>query len=159
MGWIVANPLTTVAVILSYALVGLVYSLLKWRFSFLAKKSERYRELVSEFRTKVAESQPDTPADAPVDSLELFYPGSNNRRNLKEFLQLRNWDWSSVRASRNKTRIVVWVAYWPWSLVWTLIDDPFRWLAEKVYHTFRGWYVSLTKNAFKGMEGVSSELD
>ncbi len=126
LGWIAANPLGFVVLILGYAAIGVVYSLAKWRLSFLRKERERYDVLVAKFKGELPPHQ--------------------------EWLIGQGWNWESVRVRYNKARITAWIAYWPWSLLWTLIDDPFRKLAEWMYATFRSWYEALFANAFKGVD-------
>jgi hypothetical protein len=48
-----------------------------------------------------------------------------------------------VSVSRNKGKIVAWIAYWPWSLLWSLTGDFFNFIYENVSNV----YEKITKNA------------
>jgi len=58
--------------------------------------------------------------------------------------------------SRNKGRIVAWMTYWPWSGLWTLINDPVR-------RTFRFLYrrisTTLQRMSDKMFADIESELE
>jgi len=31
---------------------------------------------------------------------------------------------------KNRSRLIVWAAYWPWSMFWTLLRDPIKWIVD-----------------------------
>lgn len=137
LGWIAANPLGFVVLVLGYAAIGVVYSLAKWRLSFLRQARERLDDFIARYKADVARKGSQSQAVST---------------DQERFVERMGWNWNSVRVRYNKARISAWIAYWPWSLLWTLIDDPFRKLGEWMYATFRSWYEALFANAFKGVE-------
>lgn len=145
LGWITANPVSFVVLIAGYAAVGVVYSMLKWRFSFLRRERERYDELESKFK-EVADS------DDRVKVGTYRNEEDNDTIDKAAWLSRAGWCWETVKVRYNKARITAWIGYWPWSLLWTLIDDPIRKMAEWLYATFKGWYEALQANAFKGVD-------
>jgi hypothetical protein len=53
---------------------------------------------------------------------------------------------------KNKSRILVWMSYWPLSGLWTLINDPMRKLFQFIQMKFAGTYQKMATNMFKGFE-------
>jgi len=43
------------------------------------------------------------------------------------------------KVGKHKMRIYVWIAYWPWSFVWTMINDPVRKIFNRIYASIAGW--------------------
>lgn len=52
----------------------------------------------------------------------------------------------------NKGRIVSWMTYWPWSMVWTLLNDPIRKLMQHIFYAMRGMLKKIAAKTF-GVEG------
>lgn len=52
----------------------------------------------------------------------------------------------------NKNRIFAWISAWPWSLVWTLIDDPIRTLLNHIYDAIKGMLRKISHYWFKDIK-------
>jgi hypothetical protein len=53
---------------------------------------------------------------------------------------LRHSDNSRSRkplARQNKKRIITWMVYWPFSMVWTVLDEPWRLIYEAMARLFQ----------------------
>jgi hypothetical protein len=48
----------------------------------------------------------------------------------------------------HKMEIYVWIAYWPWSFVWTIVNDPVRKIFNKIYNAIHGWLQSISNHYF-----------
>ena len=48
----------------------------------------------------------------------------------------------------NKSRVISWMVYCPWSIVWTLLNDPIRKLMKYIFKRIKGWLVSIAMSAF-----------
>lgn len=57
---------------------------------------------------------------------------------------------------KNKGRIMMWMMYWPWSFIWTIINDPIKRMFKACFE-----YVSslLAKISAKGFEGADLPED
>lgn len=55
-------------------------------------------------------------------------------------------------ARRCKGQITAWMTYWPWSALWTLINDPVRRTFCWVYEQLSGTLQAISDRAFQGME-------
>jgi hypothetical protein len=59
-------------------------------------------------------------------------------------------EWRTVVAAKktdtleHKGRFLAWIAYWPWSLVWTAINNPVKRLAQRIYYELQSTYQRIT---------------
>jgi hypothetical protein len=44
------------------------------------------------------------------------------------------------------------MAYWPWSLLWTVLNDPVRKSCRVIYHYIHDYLQEISNNAFRGVE-------
>ncbi len=56
-----------------------------------------------------------------------------------------------VQISENKSRYMMWMVYWPFSMIWTLIDDPVRRIFTWIYNSVAG---SLQRSSNKVFEDL-----
>lgn len=49
----------------------------------------------------------------------------------------------------HKSRIIGWIALWPASMLWTLINDPVRRVAEDIYAGLGGTYQHISNRVFR----------
>ena len=56
------------------------------------------------------------------------------------------------RAAKHKSEIVSWIAYWPISVLWTLLHDFFRKVFNRIYDLFAGVFQRISDSQFKGFE-------
>ncbi len=54
-------------------------------------------------------------------------------------------------AKRHRSRIMQWIAFWPISIVWTLIDDPVRRAATFLFNRVRHMFQAMSDSMFKGI--------
>lgn len=54
-------------------------------------------------------------------------------------------------ASSHKNRIIQWIAFWPVSCIWTLINDPIRKFATYIYNKQKKVFGIIGDNIFKGV--------
>lgn len=54
----------------------------------------------------------------------------------------------TVDVSRNKSRILSWIIYWPWSMIWNITGDFFNML----YESISGVYQKVVDNAMGGFK-------
>lgn len=53
------------------------------------------------------------------------------------------------KVSKNKTRITTWITWWPFSLTWTLLNDPVVHLVDWIYRNVGSVMQSMSDSAFK----------
>lgn len=139
-----SNPAATIGFVVSYVVLGIGWSFLKWR-SYVKNIFDKFKNLKRDFIDEHKE-------------LTIENQGDFNRvlnSNLKDkngySLSLSNYDTletavDKVTPSSNKKKSVItsWIAYWPASLIATLLNDPFRKFFEAVYEKVSGVYDKIT---------------
>jgi len=141
-----------------YFVVGSIWSVIKW-FSYVNNKAKDFVELKLAYirmwnkngskraKTNREEFNPievDAKTAIPKNLMEDFlsYLRSNYYMNYSD-------DSIIPLATSNKDRLVSWIIWWPTSALWTLINDPIRKIAEKLFGTLQGIYSKISQQAFK----------
>ncbi len=129
------NPSLALLALLAYLVVGAVWSIAKWYFYL-----HRRREVYNDKRFRILR-------DYRVDKV------SDLQQRDKESVvrQLRDYA-AQPKARENKQRIIVWMAYWPWSLVWTFFSDFVRRLCHHIYEWLHRLYQAISDHVWKGVE-------
>jgi hypothetical protein len=114
-----------------FLVVGVVWSFAKW-FFFLVNFRDKFREL----RTAWFVNNKLDPTQPLPDDLKLKSEG------VDPFgWSYRAWhNMQKPRASDNKSRIIGWMAFWPFSMVGTLLNDPIRKLFTWLFNQLKGLY-------------------
>lgn len=113
--------------IVSYLACGVFWSFIKWYFFLLnvrdvvtanpPKMTERRRIYGTGRHQEEYEEVPIETTTIRVRGKAVLYP-----IQIKEF----------------KARIIGWMTYWPWSFVWTMLNDPIRRFFSRVYTACAG---------------------
>ena len=48
----------------------------------------------------------------------------------------------------NKSRIISWMTYWPWSMLWTILNDPIRKIMKQIFYQIKGLLVAMAMSTF-----------
>lgn len=155
LNMITSDPLYMVKWAAIYFVAGSVWSIVKW-FSYVRNKADHFGELKLTYITKInsigkerdgdeweeiiCEKSTKIPKIAADDFIE--YLRRNGYMNYSDENVLPS-------ASSIKDRLVSWIIWWPTSALWTLINDPIRKLAEKLYNGMQGIYSRISQYAFK----------
>lgn len=118
--YIMAHPGETVLWVAGYFVVGAAWSLVKWYFWLL------------KIRRRLDERDPGVSFE-----VTLYHAGVVR----KQF---------PPNPGDYKSRIVGWIALWPASMVWTVINDPVRRAAEEIYARLGGTYQKISNRVFEG---------
>lgn len=114
-GWIREHPWQALLYAAGYFLIGAAWSVAKWYFA----ESSRAREARASYKTLMAK----TPSEAVT---------------WEEYIN--RWNWKGGSAIRYSEDIKWWIALWPFSATWTLLDDPVRRLVHRIYYELQGVY-------------------
>lgn len=52
-------------------------------------------------------------------------------------------------ARDNKWRIMSWMMYWPFSALWTALDQPLKYAFNYVFSKIEGWFDEISKSMYK----------
>ena len=121
--WVVAHPLLLIGYILGYLVVGCLYGGGKW-WLLLRDTADRYKAA----RTEWLEREIELPERKPEykEALRTGVLTGNVKTNWIVYFERTNDRTKQPMVNRNKGRIISWMTYWPWSGLWTLINDPIR---------------------------------
>lgn len=162
------QPWLVVAGLFVYIMCGLVWANVKWRV-FLSKAKARYVKFKSDFmsRRNLSESfltdvdpakNPDFDEETKkAVSLIKDYANcvSDNFLTYTLFTPSSTpYDVSLIRkavtpkAASHSTRIIQWIAFWPVSFVWTMLNDPLRSAATYAFNRVSGTFQKMSDKAF-----------
>jgi hypothetical protein len=77
---------------------------------------------------------------------------AEKRREQLEAGDVRYGKIKKPSVSENKSRIMTWMCFWPFSFIWTMIDDPVRMVFKAIYTKIRGLLQRIADRAFEGLE-------
>jgi len=159
LGWIESHALETVLLSIGYVVVGVIWSFVKW-FSFLLSYRDKFRELRTSFLKSQNEKrfQLEQTTGRLQEALDVSGPVPDELRDaFAEWLRANaRWDAQGrniatlerPRASKNKSRIVAWMSFWPFSLIGTLLNDPVRRLFNFLFAWFKALYQQMADRIF-----------
>lgn len=154
----------------AYVLAGVLWSMLKWRsfvFEWAAVQVERLKECKVQFLFSIQRETKETFEDGeiPVKYAKLFELWSEGKPCYDLSNQIMGTGVGLGSAStpieskeqlgilRNMPRILVWCLYWPFSMLWTLIDDPFKKLVQfLVIKVLGGIFAAISQSGVNTVE-------
>ena len=143
-----------------YMAVGAAWSFVKW-FSYLHQRSDKLKRLklqwIKERNATVTRNELEDPL-LPVEVGTKIPKGE--MKDFREFLTAegylgrQNYGSTSVipKVSDNKARVTGWIVWWPWSALWTILNDPIRRLANAIYNQLQDAYQALADRVFAKFE-------
>jgi hypothetical protein len=140
LGFVVHHPITLVLGLVVYFAAGTGWSVAKW-WLFVRDMRSRYDDLRADF---CQEHRLDGVIPESLQPLWLERLESSGRRGRR--IEVR------PRARQHRGQIVAWMAYWPWSLIWTVLNDPVRKSCRIIYQHIHDYLQEISNNAFRGTE-------
>jgi hypothetical protein len=76
----------------------------------------------------------------------------NKKEKLEDLITMNsNYELNQYdipKAGENKDKIILWMSYWPWSAIWTIINDPVRKIFNWIYTKFSSIYQKMSDKIF-----------
>lgn len=119
-----AQPHLIVFGCVAFFVLGTVWAVVKWWFFV--------RDLADKRREQIAKA--DLLGGAPGKNIKVF--GLITKPVVRD----------------HKSRIMTWMCFWPFSMVWTLINDPIRRIFKAIYSRIKGMLQRIADRAFEGLE-------
>jgi len=141
------NPLASVGWFFGWFAVGTVYAMTRWEL-FIRNQRHGYDELKAKFLTK-------NHVDPTLAVIPLELRGDWKQYSRRLISSTEDYPQGVVvfpRPGQYKSRIYMWIAYWPWSLLWTAINDPVRKLVKGIYRSIASFLERRSKRVFAGTE-------
>ena len=134
--WVVNNPTTLVEYIFAYAVLGIVWSLVKWVFHLW-----RIRDRLIDYRQK---ENIKSGVSLNEDQRKAFFFYARD-------IMGKTADSLPPRARENKARITSWMIYWPISMPWTLVNEPVKRFFTFAYYRLAGILEGISTRMFRGL--------
>lgn len=129
------NPLWAMLGFIAYFVVGTGWSMVKWLLHVTRLKDDFLED-----REKWLKSEA---GNLPSEEVELAWWNSFEGSQWRPKIP--------AHASNHKELITLWIMYWPWSALWTLLDDPLRRLVNWIYRQIQFVYVRISDKVFAGI--------
>lgn len=144
--WVVQNGVFTLVYVAAYLAVGVGWSFVKW-FSYLMGFRDTFREQKEAFCLKNGLDPKAPITDEKVLSDFDHHLSSNVSWGERHRGQLLSRE--RPRAAKSKARITAWMAFWPFSVVGTVLNDPVRRLFNFLYSQFKALYQKMADFVFR----------
>jgi len=138
------NPLVAVGCIVGYLLLGTGWSFGKWWF-YLKRCRREYDRIRADFMRQQKIEGDTIPADKRKAWREYW-------AHHVSYDYLSQRDDPRPRAGQHKGRIMTWMVYWPWSMVWTIINDPIKRAFKEIFLRLKAVYQAIADHVFKGVD-------
>jgi hypothetical protein len=116
-----AHPWWSLAFVAGYLAIGGVWSIAKWWFA----ETNKFRRVKDRFLLDHHVQGTRVPAELHQEWAAIVKAYKTNPAN-------------------EKSRTLFWISYWPWSLVWTLLNDPLKRAARRIYDELGMVYQRIT---------------
>lgn len=143
------NPLYSFLAVLGYFVIGVIWSFVKWWLK-VKETAQRFEEAMDKF---LKEHQPKEGLESviPMELQKSERSGRILKDEWQSHIQFKD-DLKKPLAVKNKEKIAIWIIYWPFSFLWSLINDFVKRLAEQFVIRFQKIYQKISDNAFKDLE-------
>lgn len=133
--WITAHTAAILWGAAVYFVAGVAWAFVKWCFYLLRKRDE----LEEGLRVATAGlSSAEAVKGKRAEILRHFHP---------------------PKAAGSKARIIGWMAYWPWSAAWTLLNDPVRRLWRAIYARLATTFEKISARVFARFGAEIADAD
>jgi hypothetical protein len=139
------NPLAIIPGIAGYFVLGTLWGIGKWYF-YVREQLARYYEVKQKFidnkklSISVYDAIPEELKEEWVMAIRSFYDDYCGHYAVVEV---------NPKIAKHKMQMYVWIAYWPWSFVWTMINDPVRKIFRAIYNRIAGMLQAISDSLFK----------
>jgi len=149
------NPTATIGFAVTYVLLGITWSFLKWR-SYVKAVFDKAREIKDEFVRKNGDITDSNRKqfNKKIENAHFKGPDGYSASIYDDDTFEKIADKISPLASHKKSIITSWISYWPVSLAGTLLNNPFRQFFEWIYSNLSGYYDKITNKYKKDAFGI-----
>lgn len=147
---IIDNPVTALKWAAAYLAVGVIWSFVKW-FIFLFSKRDELKTLKEDYIRRFA---PALTAEGKIgpDDMDDFIKFLNDQRysptKHNPINRLSSPQDIVPAVANNVKDLTRWVAWWPFSVTWTLFNDALRKLVRGIVRVCEGAYTKLANSVF-----------
>jgi hypothetical protein len=140
---VTGNPLWGGVLIGGYLLIGVGWSMIKW-WSFTRNISDKCKEIIRKelIKRNLSPNKPIPPKlrgsirDAITRRLDYSPKGDDLRPYASDY----------------SSRIISWMGGWPFSMAWTIINDPVKRFFKYLFRRLKHFYDGISERSFRGVE-------
>ena len=139
--YIYHNPLLTTLWVIGYFAIGTGWSVIKW-WRYVKRQLEKYYDSKREF-IKSNNIKGVGVKDLLPEEFKKKWTEQVQRTYGKYKIEL------NPQISEHKMSIYIWIAYWPFSMIWTVINDPVRRICRFIYEEIRDLLQSISDRIWR----------
>ena len=168
IAWCAENPLKLGGCIAGYFVIGTFWGCIKWWF-YVRRCREKYYELREDWmaglKQRIANLKRSGGSESNAEEIAAYQSVLKEgciTGSAKKYWTIYVRQTGTRRSilkplvSRNKRRILLWMAWWPWSAIWTVINDPVRKIFRTLYNSIKGWLQAVADRMYRD---IDKELD
>jgi hypothetical protein len=162
--WLWHNPAYAVGGVGVYVLAGSGWGVTRWWVE-VRKLARNCKELYITRRKEFLRSNKDelggvlvTDATVVPPQLKKKWQEQPVRQGFWRLQVSEDGHITPPQASEYKATILTWMAFWPMSLLWTILDDFVKELYENIYQYLATWLQNISDKAFADLL-VTQETD
>jgi len=135
------HPMKFLIGIVIYFIIGFIWSFPRW-WLFVKDVAEQHLKEKKEYFRRHKPNKKSTEEIQIKAEKEI-------ERNWKESISHRI---NKPMALDNKNQITMWIIYWPFSLIWTFINDGVKRFIRHIVTKFQKLYQKISDRAFKNID-------
>lgn len=124
-GYVRTHPWLSLASIAAYIVIGGLWSIGKWWFV----ETARYQKVKDDFLLEHRVNGTVIPTRISDKWLNRVVEAKSNPHSSQQ-------------------RFLSWIAYWPWSMTWTLLNDPIKRMSRRIYYELQSVYQRITDHVW-----------
>ena len=132
----IEHPFHTLAYFVGYLAAGTAWGIGKWWF-YLGNVKTKYNRAVKLYNASTTKDWKNFNDFIIEEGLNTYELDSETYRPL---------------IAKNKRRFMIWMVYWPFSMVWTLLNDPIRKIFNWIYDRLAGMLQGMSDKMFNDVE-------
>lgn len=161
--WLVNNPGVVLFSMFLYFAIGALWGLVKW-YLYVTDQRADYDDLKRQWlRDRQQDSNGPIPEDLKKAWTEFLRDNHSSRYTYVSLVTKKDPNGYErqervlqVRivplAWENKSRISRWMTFWPWSVLWTVLDDFVRNIFKRIQRRLNELMERIAARAFQGTE-------
>lgn len=139
LGYILGHPWVVLYGSIGYFTVGTIWAITKWWF-YVSGERRKYNE----YRAKFLRSHKVEGNVIPDDLKQRF--SEDMPRYGEDAIEIR------PDVTQHKAQIYMWMAYWPFSALWTILNDPIRRIFRAIYARIRATLQRISDHEWAGTD-------
>lgn len=145
--WISEHPYLFALYIAGYLVVGAGWAIFKW-WRYVVNLVEKYNDHKIHFLKSRGIKGTVIPDELKAD----WARQTNDRydRYMSSPIKVGSHGIVPPDPNDHKEEIYLWITFWPWSVLWFVLDEPVRKTVRAIYRGIRNSLVRISEHAFRG---------